>query len=277
VMVRAGMMALALAVTMLMATAKFFLKRNKGMKKLIISMLVSVSLSAHASIKNDAIGTYEQIGVGAASMSNVIDNEAPGSPNFNLSNNVNLHDIGFAAYDEIGYDLFNKSRIPIKLGIGYYDFGDIDKSAMTSEIVTYPDKSTHPVSLDRKYSLTSQALLVNMYWDVLPRSVITPYIGGGLGVAFNNGKEYWNDGGNPDSVPNSADIEASQFAWDVVLGVDYHVTNSIALGARLQYTSLGEAKYGENNSCDGVTDDKVWEEGKLSNVAAFVTLKYEVN
>ena len=64
------------------------------------------------------------------------------------------------------------------------------------------------------------SVMANAYYDFMPTSVITPYIGAGLGVAF---------------IDSNTSLGSTQFAYQGMLGVAYNVTDQLRLNLEGRY------------------------------------------
>ena len=107
---------------------------------------------------------------------------------------------------------------------------------------TWSTKMTHNLS----------TLFLNAYFDIPTGTSFTPYIGGGLGMAFNYTSFKFS---NPHTVApqNTDDISLSKhattFAWNVGAGLSYAFTENVAadLGYRFIATGYNEVKESLNN------------------------------
>lgn len=73
--------------------------------------------------------------------------------------------------------------------------------------------------------------LVNAYLDVDFGIPLRPYVGGGIGAAYLK----VDSGGN---APLEVDDDAGAFAWNLLAGVGYDITESVALTATYRYLHL---------------------------------------
>jgi OmpA-OmpF porin, OOP family len=62
--------------------------------------------------------------------------------------------------------------------------------------------------------------LVNLYYDFMPNSTFTPYIGAGAGIAF---------------VDSNNSLGSTQFAWDAILGAKYNMSSSLSFNLEGRY------------------------------------------
>ena len=85
-------------------------------------------------------------------------------------------------------------------------------------------------------TFNSTTLLANVYYDFHNSTAFTPYVGAGLGLAFNyfgvDWKHYNGDGG-------SIDDRQTNFAWQVGAGVAYSFTDNMAVDVAYRYLDLG--------------------------------------
>lgn len=85
-------------------------------------------------------------------------------------------------------------------------------------------------------------VMVNGYVDLATWNKITPYVGAGIGAAWVNTSDQVSH--NPGANPVSFDGSNSEwnFAWALMAGASYAVTNNFAIDAGYRYKDLGEAK-----------------------------------
>ena len=62
--------------------------------------------------------------------------------------------------------------------------------------------------------------LVNLSYDFLPGSLVTPYVGAGVGIAF---------------IDSNTSLGSTQFAWDALAGVRYNISNAMTVGLEGRY------------------------------------------
>src|SRR5690606_34509774 len=81
---------------------------------------------------------------------------------------------------------------------------------------------------------------------------ITPYVGGGIGIAYIDVQGF-----KDVNVPNNSvyygdsDHSTTNFAWALYAGVSYDVTPQFTLDFAYRYTDLGSAKTGTASAFDG--------------------------
>ena len=151
----------------------------------------------------------------------------------------------------VGYNFAPKFNIPIRTEIEF---------AMRSNSSSSKDSSVNfveggiPGTLTEstKLNMNISTLFFNAYFDINTGTAFTPYIGGGLGMAFKyvQAKAEWNDNvpGLGVNVGGSASKSKhdTTFAWNVGAGLAYAFTENVSadLGYRFVHTGNSELKTG---------------------------------
>jgi OmpA-OmpF porin, OOP family len=118
-----------------------------------------------------------------------------------LSTPNNSTGIGWVVGGTLGYD-FVGPRVSLDVGYGQTPLNiNIPGTALTN----------------KAGQLTG---LVNLSYDFFPTSVITPYVGAGLGVAF---------------IDSNSSLGSTQFAWDALVGVRYNISNQMTFTIEGRY------------------------------------------
>lgn len=138
----------------------------------------------------------------------------------------------------IGMDFWDQQMVPLRLEVEFALRGNSEQSWSDGGIYTTYVKGTW----------NNSTLFANLFWDFHNDSPFTPYIGGGLGIAFNytgyeatmrNGEKF------------SADDRFTNFAWNAGAGCSYSVNEFLALDASYRFVGLG---YNEiSHTIDGIT------------------------
>lgn len=81
----------------------------------------------------------------------------------------------------------------------------------------------------------STTLFANLYYDIHTDSGLTPYLGGGLGMAFNYAEYKWRNG----VAGGSASDTMTNFAWNLGAGVSYSFNENLAVDLAYRFVSLG--------------------------------------
>jgi|CXWL01.1.fsa_nt_gi opacity protein-like surface antigen len=97
-------------------------------------------------------------------------------------------------------------------------------------------------------SLTSktriQTLFANVFYDFHNATLFTPFVGGGIGVAFNKSTMTLNAINS--SVFDTFETIDTRFAWNIGAGVAVPITEILLLELSYRYTDLGGAVWGTN-------------------------------
>ena len=157
----------------------------------------------------------------------------------------NEYDSVFGGALAVGYDVNKKFRIPLRAELEYALFSTAEGETSQTWYM-----GGNPYWRDSiKQKLQIQTLFVNAYYDFHNRTAFTPYLGGGLGLAFvrAKGSNNWTD--YLYSVSGTDKFGAkttTNFAWNVGLGATYDITNwcSIDLGYRFAGLGKGKTNYG---------------------------------
>jgi len=159
--------------------------------------------------------------------------------------NKNMSDHAWGGALALGYDFNKKVQIPLRAELECAIFSEVSdkKSAWYSSSPTYDDLNTI------KQKLQIQTLFVNAYYDFHNSTAFTPYLGGGLGLAFirakgNYGWDSFN-GGVPTGASESISMGAKStvnFAWNIGAGAAYAINNNISLDMGYRFAGLGGAK-----------------------------------
>lgn len=107
-----------------------------------------------------------------------------------------------------------------------------------------PTKSTN--------NINSQTLFFNAYYDIDTGTKFTPFLGGGVGIAFNN----TSTNGTVIATGQSASSNGSktEFAWNIGAGVNYAFTDHWSVDAAYRYVDLGSA-FGATGTSAQITGD----------------------
>jgi opacity protein-like surface antigen len=108
-------------------------------------------------------------------------------------------------------------------------------------------------------SFGGSLFLANVYVDLGTWWCITPFVGGGVGAAYNRISSFQDTGVNtqfgvaqPGSVTYATDSSTWSFAWDLTAGLAYKVTPGFTVELAYRYVNLGSATTGlANVSFDG--------------------------
>ncbi len=123
--------------------------------------------------------------------------------------------------------------------------------------VEEPSRSTN--------AITSQTIMINVYYDIDTGTKFTPFVGAGIGIATNKSKTH----ATLISTEESADWSSSrrEFAWALGGGVSYALDSHWSAEGSYRYIDLGRVSMG-NKSVGQVTGD-------LSSHELLAALRYQ--
>jgi outer membrane protein OmpA-like peptidoglycan-associated protein len=181
--------------------------------KALVAATALVALPAAAqsqSLFDSTMPTYPGVYIGAE-----------GALNWLLNNNSYIMETGWAAGGKVGYD-FVGPRVEVE-ALYHSNYG--------RGVRAFPNGYA---TINGQIQQVS--LLANILYDFFPGAVVTPYIGGGLGVA-------WLD----DSI-QGCNLCATQFAYQGIIGVGWNFTPAFRLGLEGRYYgTTNPGNYTNNN------------------------------
>lgn len=150
-------------------------------------------------------------------------------------------DVGFdtapAGNLYIGYD-FGAIRADLEGSFRQNDIGTTKlsyDSFRLNRFITVPGASD--VKINVKGHERTIGLMANLYYDFEFGSPFVPYVGGGIGVGFNNWKVK-NKDANIDF-----DYDSPLFAYQGIAGVSYYVTPKLAVNVEYRYFGETDAEF----------------------------------
>src|SRR3981081_689563 len=133
---------------------------------------------------------------------------AEGAANWLLNNNSYVMETGWAAGGKVGYD-FVGPRVELE---GMYHSND------GNAVVAFPTGYRNV-----RGRIEQVSVMANVLYDFFPGAMITPYVGGGLGVAF------------VDANIQGCSLCLAQFAYQGIVGVGYNATPALRIGLEGRY------------------------------------------
>ena len=125
-----------------------------------------------------------------------------------------------------GYDLWTQQMIPLRVELEFALRGNSEKS--------WSDKGQLVSGV--KGTWNNSTLFANLFWDFHNDTSFTPYVGAGLGMAFNyTGFDITANNGDKISM----DDRTASFAWNAGAGVSYAFNDRFALDASYRFVGLG--------------------------------------
>ena len=173
---------------------------------------------------------------------------------------------GWAGGLSVGKYLTNKFRMELE----FTRRGGLEYNALRS----HPSNAFY-----EKAHISSNALFVNGLYDFQPFSVksssITPYIGGGIGIARNKmGMQKEIDGASGDVLETWDSNSISSFAYKLSVGTLVSFTEKVSLDLNYQYVNLGDFK-GRVDSNSGYIYTRGIHGGEIKTQELMVGLQYK--
>ena len=133
----------------------------------------------------------------------------------------------------VGYNFAPKFGAPVRTEIEY---------ALRSNSSNKRDGWDEDSRWETKHTTNISTLFCNAYFDIDTKTPLTPYIGGGLGMAFTYTGAKAEDAGG-DRI--SRDRHDTTFAWNAGAGIAYAFTENVSadLGYRFIGTGYNETKF----------------------------------
>lgn len=135
----------------------------------------------------------------------------------------------------IGYDLWPQQMIPLRFEVEFALRGNSEKKWEDNGVMLSSVKGVW----------NNSTLFGNVFWDFHNDSSFTPYIGAGLGIAFNyTGYDFTTHNGEKFSI----DDRFTNFAWNAGAGVAYNFNDMISLDASYRFVGMGYNEISGYNS-----------------------------
>ena len=142
----------------------------------------------------------------------------------------------------VGYQVHEKVRLDLTGGyrhdVSYEGKGPCDVC------------SPHPYTKE-ELVVSAWTLFLNGYYDFGSYSSVTPYVGGGIGVAKLSTGDYSTNYGQ--AFTGNTDYN---FAWNVMAGASFDVSDNVKLDANYRFVSLGDFETGKSNDTTQVNPVK---------------------
>lgn len=126
---------------------------------------------------------------------------------------LNMPGIGAA----VGYDFYQASGIPVRLDLEYFYRFESEKDYIGGV-------------KGRETKFNWQTIMANIYYDFRNNTQLTPFVNGGLGLAYTSIK------GKALGAPLSD--SSSDFAWSLGAGISYAITDNLAMDISYRYIGV---------------------------------------
>lgn len=124
----------------------------------------------------------------------------------------------------VGYDFWPQQMLPLR--------AELELALRGNSETTWDGGLMEEV----KATWNSTTLFANLYWDFHNNTIVTPYVGGGIGMAFNYaGYDFTTRSGDT----FSGDERSTNFAWNLGLGAAFTINDHFSIDAAYRFASLG--------------------------------------
>lgn|SRR5574344_1993214 len=138
----------------------------------------------------------------------------------------------FGASVAAGYDFYPQQNLPLRAEL---------ELALRSN--ASDDWSGRSGKVESTWNSTTSFL--NFYWDFHNETAFTPYVGAGLGMAFQYAGY---DVKYADGSKMSMDDRYTTFAWNVGAGMSYAVNENLAVDLGYRFVSMGQHDINQNGT-----------------------------
>jgi opacity protein-like surface antigen len=163
----------------------------------------------------------------------------------------NHTDSAFGGSIAIGYDFEKQFSVPVRAEVEYAGFSQVEaKKRFFADGDSITGKQTYNI----------HTIFANAYFDIDTSTLVTPYVGAGLGMAFVTSNFKGRDDEDGEWVRIVGAKTKTNFAWNVGAGVGLDFTDNITLDVGYRFVGLGSAKtntgHGEEHyTIHGETDN----------------------
>lgn len=162
-------------------------------------------------------------------------------------------DIGGSVIDGTGFEGDSGNTPMVELGVGYQLPYNLRVDVTGSFRPNYEINSKETfggLAVNADADVRSSGLMANVYYDIPTGTAFTPYVGGGIGVAFNKVKTI-NYTFGAGQIREDGDSKTS-LAWSLQGGVAYAVTSNMKIDLGYRYIDLGEFETSGNSTVGAV-------------------------
>ena len=186
------------------------------MKKLGIGLTAALAMVLGMAVTASAQpnGLYFTPKIGYSHMKGKFTSDEDGSSE---SGSKGQFALGLAA----GYDFKSAFDVPLRAELEYVWRGK-------KEVASFVEDN------DVKLKVGAQTFFVNAFFDIHNSSPVTPYIGGGLGLAILSAEVSIDEEG-------SFSKNKTNFAWNIGAGAAWKVADNVALDFGYRYADFGKA------------------------------------
>lgn len=218
------------------------------MARILLAFLaiVGVVLGMGKAEAQNAVPVYVEVKLGgsfltAGNMENTSNVANPATVNVRSADET-----VFALGGAIGYNWKPRFNAPVRTDVEYIYRTALDYSAN-------PTFTNAAVPTRIKSDLNVHTLLANAYWDIGTWNRLTPFIGGGLGAAFNHTDM---DGTViATGATKNYTKTTTEFAWAAGGGINFAISGGWSADLAYRYMDLGKAKFGDRTDGEITSKD----------------------
>lgn len=187
-----------------------------------------------------------------------------------LTNTVGELDAGtatasaFSPSFAVGYEFATRWQQPVRLELAWLDGGSVSQSTtmQTTMNSSWTNLGAYvqslPTTVQREQKTRVSTLMMNGYYDYTTGTAFTPYISGGVGVAFlNNTTALSQSGAGLSFSSDDFSNKNTRLAWSLGFGVAWAVTPALSADLGYQFTNAGDVRT-EGTASNGITS-ATWE------------------
>ena len=188
----------------------------------------------------DPIATGQTSGFLSANATNTFNNSSLGESQ--------LYDVG------VGYQFNNWLRADVT---GELRGGAHFQSLEVVNDPTFPGGTTAQFADFYRGNVSTYLAMVNGYADIGTWSGVTPYVGAGIGMSYTRMSGFTDTGANQVGAVNTAsggyfaNGSKASYAWALMTGLDFKVTQNLTMELGYRYLNYGGFKTGGSNCLSG--------------------------
>ncbi|WP_165070933.1 outer membrane beta-barrel protein [Desulfovibrio sp. ZJ200] len=137
----------------------------------------------------------------------------------------------------LGYDFYPQQMLPLRAELEFALRGNSEKSW---------DSTFGGANVSTKGLWNNSTLLLNLYYDIQTDTPFVPYIGAGVGLAFNYTEYTVNANAANGYINASQSDNFTNFAWNVGAGVAYNFNENFAVDVGYRFMMLGYNEVSSN-------------------------------
>jgi opacity protein-like surface antigen len=142
------------------------------------------------------------------------------------------NDSAFGGSVAVGYDFEKQLAVPVRAEIEYAGFSQVEAKRHSSSAFDGTVKQTYNI----------HTVFANAYFDIDTSTLVTPYVGAGLGTAFITSDAKFSDDIDADDNFRWGSKTKTNLAWNVGTGVGFDFNDNITLDVGYRFVGLGSAK-----------------------------------